>query len=86
VFPHCWLIDNAMIVSDQPLVRDREMLRGVLRDYAIDGKRLFPDGKTGIEKIVNDDRWQDRDWILARTEGAVVITDDNMASEWAHLR
>ena len=35
-----------MIVSDQPLVRDREMLRGVLRDYAIDGKRLFPDGKT----------------------------------------
>ncbi|MHC4449664.1 MAG: spermine/spermidine synthase domain-containing protein [Planctomycetota bacterium] len=86
VFPHCWLIDNAMIVSDQPLVRDRDKLRGVLRDYAIDGKRLFPDGKTGIEKIVNDDRWKERDWILARTEGAVVITDDNMASEWAHLR
>ena len=48
-------------------------LRAELRDYAIDGKPLFPDKKTGLEKIVNDDRWHDRDWVLARTEGAVVI-------------
>ncbi|MHC4938046.1 MAG: spermine/spermidine synthase domain-containing protein [Planctomycetota bacterium] len=85
-FEHCWLIDNAMIVSDRPLVRDKERLRKVLAGYTIDGKRLFPDGRTGIDAIVNDDRWYDRDRVLARTEGAVVITDDNMASEWAHLR
>jgi len=87
VFPHCWLIDNTMIASDEPLVRDRERLRAVLSGYAIDGEPLFgPGDAEALERIVDDPRWHDRAWILDRTEGARVITDDNMASEWMHLR
>jgi len=87
VFPHCWLLDNAMLVSDAPLVRDRDRFRAVLRAYEIDGKPLFGAGdEAALERIVNDDRWHDRDWILERTKDARVIEDDNMASEWAHLR
>jgi spermidine synthase len=87
VFPHCWLIDNAMLVSDEPLIRDRDRFRTVLRGYTIDGKPVFgPGDDAALDAIVDDARWHDRDWILARTRDARVITDDNMASEWAYLR
>ena len=88
VFPYCWLLDNAMVVSDQPLLRDRDRFRAVLGDYRIDGRKLFEPGRddAALDAIVNGDLWYDRDWVLNRTQGSIVITDDNMASEWAHLR
>ncbi|MEM8882608.1 MAG: hypothetical protein AAGD14_00895 [Planctomycetota bacterium] len=88
VFPYCWLVDNAMIVSDKPLIRDRARHREVLANYVIDGKRLFdlPKDRETLEALVADERWYSAEQVLARTEGAVVITDDNMASEWAFLR
>jgi len=51
---------------------------------------VFQPGRDGdlkaLANMLNDDRWLDRDAVLEKTRDAVVITDDNMASEWGHLR
>ncbi|MHC4955257.1 MAG: spermine/spermidine synthase domain-containing protein [Planctomycetota bacterium] len=85
-FPHCWLIDNAVIASAAPLVPDFDRYKKTLTEFVIDGKRMFEPGSPDLEKMVTDDRWHDRAWMTEETKSARVITDDNMASEWRHLR
>lgn len=83
VFPHAWLFDNCMLVSDAPLVPDRPAYRKLLERYAIDGRPVIgPGDREALERLVDDDRWHDRAAIEARVRGATVITDDNMAAEY----
>jgi len=90
VFPHAWLIGSAMLVSDSPLVPDPVAYRRILEDYKVNGRAVFDLDREAdrqvIDHMVADERWHDRAWLAGHTRAARVITDDNMASEWTHLR
>jgi len=90
VFPHTWLIGSAMLVSDKPLVPDMTAYRGILENYEVGGRAVFDRSReadrAALEHMLADERWHDRAWLETHTRDARVITDDNMASEWAHLR
>jgi len=79
VFPHAWRFRTFLAVSDAPFAPDRARWARVLERWRIDGKPVAPD--TRIPELVREP-WEDRASILARTEGAEIITDDNLASEW----
>ncbi len=89
VFRHCGLLWNFMLASDSPIVADGARLRAVLRDYGIDGRPVWDFSRPGEELLFHDVLARElhlvpREEIERRTAGATVITDDNMASEWAH--
>jgi hypothetical protein len=56
----------------------------------VEGRPVFDLGReadrAALDRMVADERWHDRAWIEEHTRDARVITDDNMASEWTHLR
>ena len=89
-FPHGWLIDNAMLLSDEPLTPDLGAWQETLRAYRIDGRSVFLSARVGDMQALADmqdlRKWFDREKVLEMTRDAMVITDDNMASEWGHLR
>jgi spermidine synthase len=78
---------NCMYVSDRPLSLDRERWRKVLADYEIDGRRVLDaeDGEA-LDRLVQASDWTGRDLLALETRSHVVITDDNMASEWPLAR
>ena len=87
VFPFAWRFTTAMAVSDEPIRLDRARWRRVLARYTIDGKPVFDpardDHRARLDEITGaDEQWEDRESVLRRTGSAVIITDDNMASEW----
>jgi spermidine synthase len=93
VFPHAMRVYNFMAVSETPLVFDRTRWQSVL-DVALDRSdegaqdvynelMEYPDtinAKPPIESGL-----ESRASVLARTESAMVITDDNMVPEWRQV-
>jgi len=86
LFPYAWLLERALYVSDAPLEPDFARWRALLLRYEIDGRRVIdprrPDYEAGFAHLVDPARWIDRTALERLTREAVVITDDNMASEW----
>jgi len=78
---------NCMYVSDSPLTLDRRRWRQVLAAYEIDGRRVFgPEDGDALDRLVEDPDWTSRNLLALETKASVVITDDNMASEWPLAR
>lgn len=97
VFPHVVRVINNVVVSDSPLLPDRERWKRVLLEYRIDGKPVLDLSHEADRKVLDrtlamiDDIVQPtpprmgmeaRSSILARTEGLLPVTDDNMGAEW----
>lgn len=101
VFPHVVRVVNNVVVSDTPLIPNRQRWRRILLNYEIDGTPVLnleneADGKRldDILNMVNDlhgaenPYWgmETRTSILNRTETLRPVTDDNMGTEWDLVR
>lgn len=96
VFPHAMRVYNFMAVSDSPLVFDKVRWQKTLEDFTFDGQpaidRNTEDGKKFFDELLTypdtitttptDEGLESRDSVLARTQAATVVTDDNMVAEW----
>ena len=97
VFPHVVRIINNMVVSDAPLIPDRERWRRVLLEYEIDGNPVLnieqQADRKRLDRILgmidgihaeNPPWWgmETRRSILERTETLKLVTDNNMGTEW----
>lgn len=96
VFPHAMRVYNFMAVSDAPLVFDKARWEKTLASFSFDGvpaiDRSTEDGKKFFDELVkyadtidgppDSEGLEARESVLARTQLATVITDDNMAAEW----
>lgn len=95
-FPHAMRVYNFMAVSDAPLSFDKERWRRTLEDTRLDGEPII-DRSTErgrelwdetlayadtIHEPPIDRGLESRESVLARTQAALVITDDNMVPEW----
>ncbi len=88
VFPHAGMLRNFILVSERPLAPDEARLRRVLREFELEGSPVWDFSRAGEESLFEDVvarslRLVPRSAIESRAAGAPVITDDNMASEWA---
>ena len=95
VFPYAMRIINFIAASDSPLDFDRARWKRALETMVIDGVPALDLGEPRQKELLDRllalpdtldepyDYWglERRDGILARTSGARIITDDNMASE-----
>ncbi len=93
-FPYAMRFENFMAVSDSPITFDRNAWRDELANATVEGQRVLDPSREedrkvldGIASIVDasPEQWasmESREAILARTEGAREVTDDNMACEW----
>ncbi|NUN14579.1 MAG: fused MFS/spermidine synthase [Myxococcales bacterium] len=100
VFPFAVRLFNCMVASGAPVVWDDQRLAAALTAWAIDGQPVLnlsvAKHRTRLEQVLKiDDTMalaprregvESVESILSRTKDAVVITDDNMACEWAFLR
>jgi spermidine synthase len=97
VFPHVVRVLNNVIVSDSPLLPDRDAWRDTLLRYRIDGQPVIHPGRDDhqaeldsilslIDTMADDtpafDAMELRSSILRRTEEVELIRDDNMGTEW----
>jgi len=96
VFPHALRVINFVVVSDSPIVVDKERWMGVLRSYRLDGKTVFDPMNPQAQRVlaaymVLPDTARERprflsmeetDSLRKRVEGRLIITDDNMGQEW----
>ncbi|MEK7469427.1 MAG: fused MFS/spermidine synthase [Planctomycetota bacterium] len=87
-FAHAGLLWNFMLLSDTPIMADEARFRGVLRSFRIEGRPVLDFGQPGEQEafeaaVAKSLKLVPRGDIEARSAGAKVITDDNMASEWA---
>jgi spermidine synthase len=97
VFPHVVRVINNVVVSDSPLMPDRQRWRETLESYRINGKPVIDlsrsDHRAELENILGmidtlasteyvPRGMEVRSSILRRTEGLRVVTDDNMGTEW----
>jgi spermidine synthase len=95
-FPFGMRVYNFAAVSDSPIAWDSARFRRVLDEFRLDGEPVI-DPSTELGRKVMDDLMayadtisappeeeglESRDNILRRTQGALVITDDNMIPEW----
>ena len=79
-----------MIVSDAPIDWDFQRWRQTLDSYTIDGERQFnpasADDRAVLDKITAPEKvrqiTEECPQVLARTEGKMPVTDDNMGTEW----
>jgi hypothetical protein len=88
-----------MAVSDSPLAFDKARWKKTLEDYRIDGEPAVDasseDGKKLMDELVEwadtihaapqDDGLESRESVLARTQAALLVTDDNMVPEWREV-
>ena len=96
-FPYGLRIINFVAVSDSPFTLDKDRFRELLAGYRIDGKLAIDtsteDGRNLLDELVQlpdtmrlgpVTGWgmEDRQSILARTEAAKLVTDDNMVVEF----
>ena len=95
VFRYGFRFTSSLIVSDAPIVFDRDRWRRTLLHYAIDGKPVIeqadPQQMLRLEEIVgipNDPNGrrlisvEDDEQLRNRLQHRTIITDDNMATEW----
>ena len=95
-FPHAMRVYNFMAVSDSPITFDKARWKKTLEDYRIDGEpavdRSDEEGQKLMAELLE---WADtlqappvesglesRESVLARTQAALLVTDDNMVPEW----
>ncbi len=98
VFPYALRVANFLAVSDTPLQLDRERWRQILSRYAIDGKPVFDlrreDHRARLDEVLamtgtldlpseQFDTLESAAHLRARTRNALIVTDDNMGTEWA---
>lgn len=88
IFPYAWRLYNMMAVSDARMAPDLDRVAGLMRAERVYGAPTYDasnPANAGLVRLVVDDIAADlesRDRILARTQGAALITDDNMGTEW----
>jgi spermidine synthase len=95
VYPYALRFLNCLAVSDSPIVFDRARWRAVLLDYVIDGQHVIdstdPKQMARLDEVVNiqeDPTGQqpfsieNNDQLRKRLQGRLIITDDNMGTEW----
>ena len=89
VYPYAWRVLSFIAVSDSPMELDRERLGGVLRGYTIDSKQVFDPGNPGhqseLDRILGLEL-ESHASLQARTTDALLVTDDNMGTEWLPLQ
>lgn len=95
-FPHAMRVYNFMAVSDSPLSFDKARWKKTLESHRIDGEPAIdlsdPEGQKLMAELLEwpdtidapprEDGIESRDSVLARTQSAMVVTDDNMVPEW----
>ena len=100
-WPHALRVWNFVAVSDSPLSFDKERWRTALTTMKIDGEPIFEikddDDQKALDELIayadsvneppRDDGLETRESFLARANaaGALVITDDNMVTEWRQV-
>jgi spermidine synthase len=98
-FPHAMRVYNFMAVSDAPLSFDKALWKKTLEDTRVDGEpavdRSDDDGQKLMAELLEwpdtidaaprDDGLETRESLLARTQGALTVTDDNMVPEWTKV-
>jgi hypothetical protein len=96
-YPYGLRIINFVAVSDSPFSLDKDRWRDLLAHYVINGRPCIdtstPDGQKLLDELASmpdtmrmggQKPWgmETRESILARTQGATLITDDNMVAEF----
>ncbi|MEO7189935.1 MAG: fused MFS/spermidine synthase [Vicinamibacterales bacterium] len=87
-FPFAWRLYNMMAVSDGPIQPDLTTFRRQLGEYRLYGAPSLDLSRASdrdLQELLVTDAAGDlepRDRILSRTNGAELITDDNMGTEW----
>jgi spermidine synthase len=94
VFPYALRISSFLAVSDSPLKLDKDRWRAALTAYRIDGEPVFdladPSQQTRLDEVLHltdelDDPGgglESRASMQRRLTHALLITDDNMGTEW----
>jgi len=99
VFPYGLRVINFLVVSDSPLPYNRERMMATLREYRIDGKRMFDPANPESERTLtsyarfvdamaeppNERGMETSESLNARLRPRLIITDDNMGWEWRSL-
>jgi hypothetical protein len=93
-FPYALRVKNFLAVSDQPIILDKNLWRQELANYRIDGRPVFdlndPMQRAQMEKVlqladkldVPQGELELQDSMRIRFQGARLVTDDNMGTEW----
>jgi spermidine synthase len=91
VFPYALRVMNFLAVSDQPLHFDTQAFRDALLAWRIDGRPVLDpsrdEDRLKLEELLGWPGTPAIEYgpaILRRTQGARVITDDNMGTEWSN--
>jgi spermidine synthase len=98
VFPYGYRVFNHMLVSDAPIELDARRWRRILFSERIDGRPLLDASDPrdlavwdhlaallkGTDKPLPQQAFEDCPSILARTQSAALVTDDNMGTEWGY--
>jgi spermidine synthase len=99
VFPHALRVYNFMAAGDSPIVWDRARWDKVLRETKIDGvpaidmttewgRQTYEEQiryADSIDAPPDDESLESRASLLARTQAALLVTDDNMVPEWRQV-
>jgi spermidine synthase len=96
-FPHALRVVNFMALSDSPLAFDEARWKATLTSATSDGKLLLDPSDARYQAVLDhllalgrtyseQERYalETRESVLQRTERAVVVTDDNMRTEFLH--
>jgi spermidine synthase len=96
-FPYALRVVNFIAVSDSPLVFDEARWKSTLTSATSDGKLLLDPNDARYEAVLRhllalgrtyseQERYaiEARESVLRRTEGAGIVTDDNMRPEFLH--
>jgi hypothetical protein len=101
VYPYALRVVNFIVVSDSPIVVDKERWRQTLVNYQIDGKRVFDltraEDRKGLERMLAladtlnrgpanaEMAMESGVTIRVRYRDKRVVTDDNMGTEWLDI-
>ncbi len=99
VFPNALRVYNFMAVSDAPLTFDKGRWERTLAAFTFDGQpaidRKTPDGQSFFDDLVSyadsvnaeptAEGLESRASVMAHTQAAIVVTDDNMVPEWREV-
>jgi spermidine synthase len=98
-FPYGMRVFNCIAASDSPIVFDKQRFRTMLDAFQLDGEPVVDmtteGGRTLMADLMDyaetisrppeEEGLETRESVLRRTQGALVITDDNMIPEWRQV-